>query len=67
MPPKEGATAEACVSAGSTSIEISNTGFHLQYTEQNSTLKPETCHRALSINPLYAEGQAKHAVADIPL
>ncbi|CAK0784952.1 hypothetical protein CVIRNUC_008157 [Coccomyxa viridis] len=41
--------------AGSTSIKISDTGFCLRYTEQTNAAKPETCHRALSINPLYAE------------
>ena len=62
MPPKEGAGAEACGSVGSTSIKISDTGFCLRYTEQTNAAKPETCHRALSINPLYAEGQAKHRI-----
>ena len=66
MPSKQGADASACASAGSTSLEVSNTGFCLRYTKQNDTVKPETCHRALNINPLYAEGQAKQAVSEMP-
>ena len=54
------------MSAGSTWIEFSNTGFNVKYTERSNTGKPETCHRALSINPLYAEGQAKHAMYEMP-
>ena len=43
--------------AGSTDVGFGTTDFHVQFRERIEEGSSETSHRALRINPLYAEGQ----------
>ena len=43
--------------AGSTHIGFGPTRFSVQYVEQDNAQGSQACHRALGVNPLYAEGK----------
>lgn len=42
--------------AGSTNVSFRPHKFHVQYMEQAGAEDFTACHRALSVNPLFAEG-----------